>query len=111
MIACIAGASRGRSKCNEIQWPPDIDTWGAVHGNGNPQLVTVHLKVNTIGGDSGGPIWERRTREALGTTTGGQEKHDNAYFTPLLPVPGYSNAPGSLAALSTGKPLRLVTEP
>jgi len=45
--------------------------WGEVHSNGNPILTTVRYQINSKGGDSGGPIWERGTGYALGTLTGG----------------------------------------
>ena len=66
-----------------------------------------------LGGDSGGPYWERGTSKAMGTLTGGvgtEEGSEGAsWFAPVLEIPGYPKAPGSLNALGTeGEPLHRV---
>jgi YD repeat-containing protein len=104
MVVCIAGAVRGRSKCGDIDWPPETSRWEPVRNNGNPRLTTVPIDLNSKPGDSGGPIWERRTRNALGTLTGGEEdwKINESWFTPLKSLPGYPSAPGTLKVLQDG---------
>ena len=55
----------------------------------------------TIGGDSGAPVWDVRTGEAVGIITG------SYWFTPLLALNGYPGAPGVLNAPNMGD-LKLV---
>jgi hypothetical protein len=108
MMVCVAGSTRGRSKCGAMDWPPETRRWEEVHGNGNPILTTVPYEINSKGGDSGGPIWERGTGLALGTLTGGEENKGESNFTPLKPLPGYPSAPGTLQALEDKEPLHIV---
>ncbi len=108
MMVCVAGSSRGRSKCGAIDWPPETRRWEEIHGNGNPILTTVPYEINVKGGDSGGPVWERGTGLALGTVTGGEEEKAGSNFTPLKSLPGYPSAPGTLQALEDGEPLHIV---
>jgi hypothetical protein len=109
MVVCVAGSTRGRSKCDAMDWPPETRRWEPVHNNGNPILTTVPYKINSKGGDSGGPIWERSTGYALGTLTGGEEGKAESNFTSLKELPGYPSAPGTLQALEVGgEPLHVV---
>ncbi|MGN6814974.1 MAG: hypothetical protein ACTHK3_02675, partial [Solirubrobacterales bacterium] len=108
MVVCVAGSTRGHSKCGAMQWPPDTRRWGEEHGDGNPILTTVPFAINSKGGDSGGPIWERGTGLALGTLTAGNEIEAESYFTPLMPLPAYPSAPGTLQALEDKEPLHIV---
>ena len=112
MVVCIAGAVRGRSKCGETDWPPETERWEPVRNNGNPFLTTVPIDINSKPGDSGGPIWERRTGDAIGTLTGGnlEWQINESWITPLKELPGYPTAPGSLRALGVGgEPLHVVS--
>lgn len=102
MVVCVAGSTRGHSKCGAMDWPPETKRWEPVHNNGNPILTTVPFKINSKEGDSGGPIWERSTGYVLGTLTGGTENEASSNFTPLESLPGYPSAPGTLQALEAG---------
>ena len=111
MIVCASGQTRGRSKCGDIDWPPDTSKWGEKFDNKNPFLTTVPYDINGKGGDSGGPIWERSTGFALGTLTGSEEdgQTNESWFTPLKEVPGYPLANGALQALEVeGQPLHVI---
>lgn len=109
MVVCVAGSTRGRSKCGAIDWPPETRRWEPEKGGVNPILTTVPYKINSKGGGSGGPIWEQGTGLALGTLTGGDDEKAESNFTPLKGLPGYPSAPGTLQALEAGgEPLHLV---
>ena len=36
MMVCVAGSTRGHSKCAAMDWPPETRRWEPVHGNGIP---------------------------------------------------------------------------
>jgi YD repeat-containing protein len=115
MVVCISGAARERSKCRDIEWPPERKRWVTRNVDGvkhfTPFLTTVPMGVNSVKGDSGGPIWERGTGFAVGTTTGQSKRFPGrGYFTPLKIIPGYPSTVGSLQSLAAGgEPLKVVT--
>jgi YD repeat-containing protein len=113
MIVCRAGSISSHVQCGPEEWPPKCERWGEHFENHDPVLCTIRTEIPIKGGDSGGPFWERGTSKAVGTLTGGvgteDESEGAAWFTPVLEIPGYPKAPGSLNALGTeGEPLHLV---
>lgn len=106
MVVCDAGAYSPSVRCGPIE-EPEAEAWGELRGNGNPILWTEDVLLPAALGDSGGPLWERSTGEAVGTLTGTSFRR--SWFTPLEEIPGHPAAPGSLSALGTeGEPLHLV---
>lgn len=59
-------------------------------------VVPVHM--HSIEGDSGSPVWDHYTSEAVGIVSGGPAKNDNiTKIQPLLPWPNReADAPGGL---------------
>ena len=107
MLVCRAGQYSPNVKCGSAEWPPKCERWGELRENGDPVLCTIRTEIPIAPGDSGGPYWERATGNAVGTLTGGIA--NASWFTPVLELPGYAKAQGSLNALGVeGEPLHLV---
>jgi YD repeat-containing protein len=111
MVVCVSGSSTDQSRCGEVLWPPELFRYPPKPGltdKYSPFLWQVPFKVDTEGGDSGAPVWERGTGKAVGTLSGGG-LGAYAWLTPVLPLPGRPAAPGLLNALgSPDGPLHLV---
>lgn len=67
----------------------------------SPHYWVVETVAVTTHGDSGGPIWDVRTGNAVGLVEGGFGYTGPTWFTPLepVPLPNGTTAPGLLAEL------------
>jgi YD repeat-containing protein len=102
-VVCMTGAfgPEPPPKCTPVEWPPEAEKWGEDLNNGNPLLWTIPALVHARRGDSGGPVWQAGTGLAVGTITG-CACGSRTWFTPVEPIAGYPDAPGSLRALGVG---------
>lgn len=91
---CASGAYHG-SDCGIAS-----DPFVAFPDEGEPMWV-VQTSAITTEGDSGGPIWDLQTGNAVGLVEGGYESTGPTWFTPLeaVPLPNGTTTPGLLAEM------------
>ncbi len=100
MVLCFSGISSQRVRCGPVNGPPE---WVAYEGK---NMYQVPLGEGAIPGDSGGPVWQMTTGNAVGLISSGPEgSTTQSYITPLEAVavpeapegrlPGILRAPGT----------------
>ena len=112
MVLCHSGITSNRPACGPVLREAEAFPYLG-HGS---KMWQVPFKAISLGGDSGGPVWEAGSGRAVGLLTAGAEPiHEGeappkeSYVTPLLPTKGHPAAPGVLSALGeNGQDLRLV---
>ena len=107
---CISGQRSNKVLCGPILRKPEVVRFGfpppEYIGVPAQKMWMVPFKSNTRVGDSGGPVWIEGTHHAVGMLSAGGD--DEAYYTPLLPLPGIPGAPGALEAPGMGD-INLIT--
>ncbi len=99
MIVCHSGKTSNRPKCGAVVKPPVAFRYR----KDGPRMWQVPFKAFSLGGDSGGPVWQPGTGRAVGSMTAGEfdETIETSYITPLLLSPARPAAPGILSVLGT----------
>jgi hypothetical protein len=107
MIVCASGVKTDEVLCGPVLGPPEGFGYGDPPVEGNPQINLtweVPIDIREKRGDSGAPVWQQNTGNALGLWNAGTRP---SYVTPLLPMETDSSwenilgpqAPGILAKL------------
>jgi YD repeat-containing protein len=107
MIVCTSGVTTDRVTCGEVQGPPVSIYYTSPPIEGNPGVDSSYMVPVGIlerHGDSGAPVWQFETGNAIGLWNAG---NNPSFVTPLLPMTVDSDwqenigphAPGILAKL------------
>jgi hypothetical protein len=105
MVVCQSGVTSNDERCGKItRLAVTLEYEGQ-------KMLQVEYNADPLGGDSGGPVWQKGTYSVVGIVTAGsyndqEEEVAPGYFTPLLPMPGRPDMPGVFGDLS---PLHLFT--
>jgi len=118
MIVCASGVTTDEVLCGSVLGPPEGFGYSDAPLEGNPPISLtweVPIDINEKHGDSGSPVWQQNTGNAVGLWNSGTRP---SYVSPLLPMQTDSTweatlgpqAPGILAKLGFG-PGNLTTAP
>lgn len=107
MIVCTSGVTTDKVECGEVLGPPVDFRYTTPPVSGNPQISSsweVPISIYERSGDSGSPVWQFETGNAIGLWNAGRNP---SFVSPLLPMSVDSDwdaligplAPGILAKL------------
>jgi YD repeat-containing protein len=97
---CLSGKESNRVSCGPVIGPPEEAYYEDGERGTTGVLWVIPAKVYSVPGDSGAPVWDRYTGDALGLVSGGPP--DNFHITTIQPLTAWSGhesiAPGVLGA-------------
>jgi hypothetical protein len=95
---CLSGKESKVVSCGPVAGEPEESWYEDLERGVTGRLWLVPVNMRSIKGDSGSPVWDPYTGEAVGIVSGGPEgNNDVTKIQPLMAWPGHETvAPGGL---------------